>query len=151
MFGECLSSRRTGCGLVRIHQPQQRLGLGRGQLAQQVRGVVGVHRLQNVGGALGFELAEQVDLVVVRQFLQDVGEAFVVERQRDLELPLLRQFAQQVRDVGGPQALELLQQLGHALTGQPQRVLRQALHVLPIHDVHRAAAAQPAVGAHRHP
>ena len=131
-------------GVLGIHPAQEQLGVGRRHRPQQVGGVVGIHRLEHVGRALRLQLPQHVGLLVFRQLLQHVGEPLVVERPDHLEAAFVRQFADRLGDLDRPLALELLEQLRHALAGHRQSRRGQALHVLPVDDVDVSAAAEPA-------
>ena len=115
----------------------------RGQLGDQVGGVVGRHLLEHVGGPLVLEAAEDLDLVLLGQLLEDVGQPLVVEGGHDRRAPLGGQRVDGVGRVGGAHLVEGQQQLGRALAvvaaGQP-------LEVAPVDDVGLAAAAQPLGG-----
>ena len=132
-----------GCGVLGVHQTQQRLGFGIGELAEEVGGIIGIHGFENVGTTIDTEVVHHLDLVVVGEFLDDIGQAFVIERERDLHSPLDRQFAHCVGHVGGAQILELHQQLRDALPGHRQGRLRQSLHVLPVDDMDGSATSEP--------
>ncbi len=137
-------------GVLGVHPAQELLGVGRGHRAQQVGGVVGVHRLEHVGGAFGLQLPQHVGLLVFGQLLQHVGEPLVVERLDHLVAALGGQLADGFGDLDRALALELFEQLGHALVGHRESGRRQALHPIPVGDVRRccggpacAAAARP--------
>ena len=148
MFGGVLEQSAHRIGFFGIHPCQQRLRLYGIQHAQQVGGVVGIHRLQDVGSALGVHREQQLGLLVLGQLLQDVGESLVVECVDHFGSALGGQFPDRVGNFHGTLALELMQQLGHTLPGHRQRRRRQALHVLPVHDVDRSAA-QTSMAAYR--
>ena len=113
------------------------------ELGEEVGGIVGIHGLEHVRATVDTEVVHHLDLVVIGEFLDDVGQTFVVEGERDLHPSLDRQFSHRVGDVGGAQILELHQQLRDALSGHRQVHLRQALHVLPVDDVHCSATSEP--------
>ena len=138
-------------GVLRIHPPQQHLGFGGVEHAEQVGGVIGIHGLENIGRALGVELPEQFGLVVLGEFLQHVGEPFVVECGDQLGAALGGQVPQCVGHLDRALSLELLQQLGDALIGHVQPGRSQTGHVLPVDHHHRRAPPQPAQAAHRDP
>ena len=136
--GEWLEQPPHRLGVLGVHPAQQQLGVGGRQLAEQVGGVVGIHRLEHVGGALGVELRAAASACSsLGQLLQDVGEPLVVERVDHLVAALGGQLADRVGDLDRSLALELFEQLRHALAGHRQRRRRQALHVLPVDDVRR--------------
>ena len=130
-----------------MHSGEQHFGIGRIEHAEQVGGVVGIHLLEHVGRAFGAQLRQHLGLLQLGQLLQDVGQPVVVERLEHLGAPLGRKPADGVGHVDRFASVELVQQLRHALAGHRQRRRRQALHVLPVHDVHRAAPSQPALAA----
>ena len=127
-------------GLVGLHQGEQPVGVGGGQLFQQVGGVIGGHRLQHVRGAVGADVRHQRALVGLGHLLEDVGEPLVVERVDHLVPPLFRQLGQRRGDVGGPHRLQ------HG--EQPRRALpvgeREPGDRPPRHDLRLPAPSQPA-------
>ena len=127
VYGEWLSSRRTGSessGSIRRSSASASVGLS---TPEQVGGVVGIHGLEHVGGAFGVELTQQFGLVVLGQLLQDVGQSLVVEGLDHLGAAFGREVAQGVGHLDGALALELVQQLGHALARHRQSRRGQAL------------------------
>jgi hypothetical protein len=128
-----------------VHQGEQRVGLGVGQLVQQVGGVVGVHGLEDVGRPLRGQVREQRALVGLGHLLEHVGEPLVVEAVDHLVLALLWELRQRGRDVDGPHRLEHGKQALRALpVGE-----RESRDRAPRQHLHRLAPAE-AVAADPH-
>ena len=144
-------------GLLGLHEAEELLGLGAGQVGEQVGGVVGVHLLEDVGGAVGGEVAQEVLLLGGRQLLEHVGQAVVAEAVGDVVAAPLREVHQRVGDVGGAHVLVRGQQLLGALPGLRERQPRdrgpgQHLHRAPPSEpsdelAHRQARDQPVAAA----
>ena len=139
--GEVVQQPADRIGLLRLHQVQQYLLIGLGQLGQQVGGVVGVHLLQDVGGPPRRQRRDDLHLVVFGQLLQDVGQPFVVQGRGHLEAPAVGQILEHVGHVSRAHVVEYGQQVGRALRVSGQR---QPFHHVPVEDVDRASAPDPA-------
>jgi len=88
-----------------FHRGEGLDGLGGGDVAQQVGGLIGLHFVQDAGQGLRIQARGQFGRFAILQFLQNVRRVLYIQARQEGVLLLRRQFAEEVGLVGRAEGL----------------------------------------------